>query len=94
MPHPGRWDAGQDADFRVDVPWVSIGTHNEAVQVLSVVKDQQQPPFEGFSDRVTEGNDDDRTAAYGRWLKRLRDSQAASGAEESAPGRDPNQGQP
>ena len=94
MPQFDKRDAGQDADLRVDVPWVPIGTHNEVVQKLSVVKDQQQPPFEGFSDRVTEGNDDDRTAAYGRWLKRLRDSQEASGAEESAPGRNPNQGQP
>lgn len=91
MPQFDKRDAGQDADLRVDVPWVPIGTHNDVVQKLSLVKDQQQPPFEGFSDRVTEGNDDDRTAAYGRWLKRLRDSQESSGADESAADRDPNQ---
>ena len=49
MPQFDKRDAGQDADLRVDVPWVPIGTHNDVVQKLSVVKDQQQPPFEGFS---------------------------------------------
>ena len=39
------------------------------------VKDQSTPPYEGFSERVTDGSDDDRQTAYGRWLKRLRGNQ-------------------
>ena len=42
------------------------------------VKDQSTPPFEGFSERVTDGSDDDRQTAYGRWLKRLRGNQERS----------------
>ena len=33
------------------------------------------PAFEGFSNRVSEGSDEERTAAYGRWLERLRRNQ-------------------
>ena len=39
-----------------------------------VDQNANQPPYEGFSERVTDGSDDDRAVAYGRWLKRLRDS--------------------
>ncbi len=39
------------------------------------MQDQAKPPFEGFSDRVTDGTDEERTVAYSRWLKRLRDNQ-------------------
>ncbi|WP_156918613.1 hypothetical protein [Synechococcus sp. CC9616] len=39
------------------------------------MRDQSHPPFEGFSERVTDGTDQERTVAYSRWLKRLRDNQ-------------------
>lgn len=42
------------------------------------VKDPATPPFEGFSERVTDGSDDERQTAYGRWLKRLRGNQERS----------------
>ena len=48
------------------------------------VKDQPAPPYEGFSERVTDGSDEDRQNAYGRWLKRLRGSQAGSEAEQES----------
>ena len=49
------------------------------------MKDRSTQPFEGFSERVTDGSDDDRTVAYGRWLKRLRQSQSdAEGGDASA----------
>ena len=46
------------------------------------VKDQSAPPYEGFSERVTDGSDADRQNAYGRWLKRLRGNQGSSGDEQ------------
>ena len=42
------------------------------------------PPFEGFSERVTDGSDDDRTVAYGRWLKRLRQNQSDAEGEDAS----------
>ena len=44
------------------------------------------PAFEGFSNRVSEGSDDERIAAYGRWLERLRRNQSdsESGQADSA----------
>ena len=48
------------------------------------VKDQSAPPYEGFSERVTDGSDADRQNAYGRWLKRLRGNQGRSGGEQQA----------
>ena len=36
------------------------------------VQERSTPPFEGFSERLTDGSDDDRTVPYARWLKRLR----------------------
>ena len=32
-------------------------------------------PFEGFSNRVTDGSDQEPKDAYGRWLERLRSNQ-------------------
>ena len=52
------------------------------------VKDQSTPPFEGFSERVTDGSDDDRQTAYGRWLKRLRGNQARSADRNQDDGSD------
>ena len=48
------------------------------------MKDQSAPPYEGFSERVTDGSDADRQNAYGRWLKRLRGNQGRSGGEQQA----------
>ena len=31
--------------------------------------------FEGFSNRVTDGSDEERREAYGRWLERLGNNQ-------------------
>ena len=58
-------------------------------QPFKPVQDQHNPPFEGFSDRVTDGTDQERTVAYSRWLKRLRDNQeqpetADTSSEETA----------
>ena len=33
-------------------------------------------PFEGFSNRVTDGSDQEPKDAYERWLERLRNNQA------------------
>ena len=45
------------------------------------------PAFEGFSNRVSEGSDEERTAAYGRWLERLRSNQSdPESTEEDSPG--------
>ena len=52
------------------------------------VKDQSTPPFEGFSERVTDGSDDDRQTAYGRWLKRLRGNQEHSADRNKDDGSD------
>ena len=52
------------------------------------VKDQSTPPFEGFSERVTDGSDDDRQTAYGRWLKRLRGNQELSADRNKEDGSD------
>lgn len=38
------------------------------------MQDQPTTPFEGLSDRVTDGTDQEQTVAYGDWLKRLRDN--------------------
>ena len=38
----------------------------------------KMPAYEGFSNRVSEGSDEERTEAYGRWLERLRRSQSDS----------------
>ena len=44
------------------------------------------PAFEGFSLRVNEGSDEERTAAYGRWLERLRRNQNDSeSTQDDAP---------
>ena len=48
------------------------------------MKDRSTQPFEGFSERVTDGSDDDRTVAYGRWLKRLRQSQSDAEGEDAS----------
>ena len=48
------------------------------------VKDQATPPLEGFSERVTDGSDDERQTAYGRWLKRLRGNQERSADDKGA----------
>ena len=48
------------------------------------MKDHSTPPFEGFSERVTDGSDDDRTVAYGRWLKRLRQNQSDAEGEDAS----------
>ena len=48
------------------------------------VKDRSTPPFEGFSERITAGSDDDRTIAYGRWLKRLRQNQSDAEGEDAS----------
>ena len=42
------------------------------------------PPFEGFSERLTDGSDDDRTVAYARWLKRLRLNQFDAEREDAS----------
>ena len=59
----------------VDCP---VRLQDLAVETDFPVKDQSTPPFEGFSERVTDGSDDDRQTAYGRWLKRLRGNQRRS----------------
>ena len=46
------------------------------------VQNQSHPPFEGFSDRVTDGTDQERTVAYSRWLKRLRENQGEPDSAE------------
>ncbi len=48
------------------------------------VQERSTPPFEGFSERVTDGSDDDRTVAYGRWLKRLRQNQSDAEGEDAS----------
>ena len=48
------------------------------------VKDQSTPPYEGFSERVTDGSDADRQNAYGRWLKRLRGNQGRAEGEQKS----------
>ena len=57
----------------VDSPGLFAHTVEETF--VFAVQDQFHPPFEGFSDRVTDGTDQERTVAYSRWLKRLRDNQ-------------------
>ena len=48
------------------------------------MQERSTPPFEGFSERVTDGSDDDRTVAYGRWLKRLRQNQSDAAGEDAS----------
>ena len=48
------------------------------------VQERSTPPFEGFSERVTDGSDDDRTVADGRWLKRLRQNQSDAEGEDAS----------
>ena len=59
-------------------------------ELQSPVQDPSKPPFEGFSERVTDGSDDDRTVAYGRWLKRLRDNQSGAEGEDASTDQDPD----
>ena len=42
------------------------------------------PPFEGFSERLTDGSDDDRTVAYARWLKHLSLNQFDAEREDAS----------
>ena len=49
--------------------------HTGEAALVFTVQNQSHPPFEGFSDRVTDGTDQERTVAYSRWLKRLRENQ-------------------
>ena len=64
---------GAVAQPAVDSHGLCVHTGGET-SVLAV-RDQSHPPFEGFSERVTDGTDQERTVAYSRWLKRLRDNQ-------------------
>ena len=59
-------------------------------ELQSPVQDPSKPPFEGFSERVTDGSDDDRTVAYGRWLKRLRDNQSSAEGEDASTDQGPD----
>ena len=52
--------------------------HTGEEAFVFTVQNQSHPPFEGFSDRVTDGTDQERTVAYSRWLKRLRENQGES----------------
>ena len=52
------------------------------------MKDRSTQPFEGFSERVTDGSDDDRTVAYGRWLNRLRRNHSDAEGENAIANRD------
>ena len=54
------------------------------IVLILPVKDRSTPPFEGFSERVTDGSDDDRSVAYGRWLKRLRQNQSDAEGEDTS----------
>ena len=56
------------------------------------MQERSTPPFEGFSERVTDGSDDDRTVAYGRWLKRLRQNQCDAEGEDASADLAPDDG--
>ena len=58
--------------------------HNAVKSPVVPVQERSTPPFEGFSERVTDGSDDDRTVAYGRWLKRLRQNQSDAEGEDAS----------
>ena len=60
------------------------------IELQSPVQDPSIPPFEGFSERVTDGSDDDRTVTYGRWLKRLRDNQSGAEGEDASTDQGPD----
>ena len=64
---------GAVAQPTVDSHGLCVHTGEETC--VLAVRDQSHPPFEGFSERVTDGTDQERTVAYSRWLKRLRDNQ-------------------
>ena len=66
----------------------SIRLQDLVVETDFPVKDQSTPPFEGFSERVTDGSDGDRQTAYGRWLKRLRGNQERSADRNQDDGSD------
>ena len=77
-----------DQDF-VNTRGCCVGrTHN--AETGSVPCRTSNPPFEGFSERVTDGSDDDRTVAYGRWLKRLRDNQSGAEGEDASTDQGPD----
>ncbi len=42
-------------------------------------------PFERYSERLTDGSDDDRNVAYARWRKRLRLNQFDGEREDASP---------
>ena len=70
-------------------PGLALVDHLVCLQDLVVatdvpVKDQSTPPFEGFSERVTDGSDNERQTAYARWLKRLRGNQNCSAEDKAA----------
>ena len=56
--------------------------HNAAKSPLFLCR-ISTPPFEGFSELLTDGIDDDRTVAYARWLKRLRLNQFDAEREDA-----------
>ena len=71
-----RLDAAALDAVTIDSPDRFAHTGEEAF--VFTVQNQSHPPFEGFSDRVTDGTDQERTVAYSRWLKRLRENQGES----------------
>ncbi len=55
-----------------------VGFRPHTCHSIWLIKPMEIPAFEGFSERVSEGSDEERTEAYGRWLERLRRSQSDS----------------
>ncbi|MAV12200.1 MAG: hypothetical protein CL861_01870 [Cyanobium sp. MED843] len=90
---PGVWFEQPSIDqdfvaFAGMLPGLDAQCRND---LQSPVQDPSKPPFEGFSERVTDGSDDERTEAYGRWLKRLRDNQSSAEGEDASTDQGPDQ---